>query len=404
MNIRVPQQFETVPASIQGISGAFRGADSRTRLILSLLGVVGAVALVWLAVRVFSGRNEHVAPPPPVKVVSAKQSNVTVVEHTLGTVVANATVQVTARVDGQLMSAGFKEGDIVHAGQLIFQLDPRPFRAALAQAQAALAKDQAMLLSARNDKARYDTLFKQNAASQQQRDQADANSKALAATVQSDRAAVDVARLNLGYSQIHSPIDGKTGPILVQPGNLVVANGTTPLVTITQIQPVKVSFSLPQSDLPRIQSRRRENALSAAIDTHSAGGKPVQAAVDFVGNAVSNTTGTIESRATFANEDMSLVPGQLIDVSVALDSLKGAIVLPREAVNIGPNGRYVYVVAKDGTAEMRPVTVLFDNGATIALSGKVGKGEKVISDGQLRVIPGKPVSVVKPDGSAHKAP
>jgi multidrug efflux system membrane fusion protein len=404
MNIRVPQQFETVPASIQGIPAAIRGADSRTRLILSLLAVVGAVALVWLLVRVFSGGNEHVLPPPPVKVVAAQQSNVTVVEHTLGTVVANATVQVTARVDGQLLSAGFKEGDIVHAGQTIFQLDPRPFRAALEQAQAQLAKDQAMLISARNDQTRYNTLFKQNAASQQQRDQADATAKGMAATVQSDHAAVDVARLNLGYSQIHSPIDGKTGPILVQPGNLIVANGTSPLVTITQVQPVKVSFSLPQSDLPRIQSRKRENSLTAAIDAHASGGKSVHAPVDFVGNAVSNTTGTIELRATFVNEDMSLVPGQLIDVSVALDNLKGAIVLPREAVNIGPNGRYVYVVNKDGAAEMRTVNVLFDNGATLAVSGKVRKGEKVISDGQLRVIPGKPVSVVKPDRSARKAP
>ena len=238
----------------------------------------------------------------------------TVVEHTLGTVVANATVQVTARVDGQMMSAGFKEGDIVHAGQVIFRLDPRPFQAAVEQAQGTLAKDQAMLASAHNDQIRYDTLFKQNAISQQQRDQADANAKALAATVQSDRAALDVAKLNLDYSVIHSPIDGKTGPILIQPGNLVIANGTNPLVTITQIQPVKVSFSLPQSDLPRIQNRAAQDTLTAAVDMHDTGGKPIQARVDFVSNAVSNTTGTIELRATFANADMRLVPGQLVDV------------------------------------------------------------------------------------------
>ena len=228
------------------------------------------------------------------------------------------------------------------------------------------------------------TLFKQNAASSQQRDQADAAAKALAATVQSDRAAVDVAQLNLNYSQIRSPIEGKTGPILVQPGNLIVANGTSPLVTIMQVQPVKVSFSLPQSDLPRIQDRRRSGGLTATINTHGAGTAPVRANIDFIGNAVSNTTGTIELRATFANEDMSLVPGQLIDVSVALNSLKGAIVLPREAVNIGPDSRYVYVVNKDGNAEMRPVTVLFDNGATIAVSGNLRQGDKVVTDGQLR--------------------
>jgi multidrug efflux system membrane fusion protein len=220
--------------------------------------------------------------------------------------------------------------------------------------------------------------------------------------VQSDRAALDVAKLNLDYSVIHSPIDGKTGPILVQPGNLVTANGTNPLVTITQIQPVKISFSLPQSDLPRIQNRAAQNTLTAAVDLHDSSGKPIKARVDFVSNAVSSTTGTIELRATFANADMRLVPGQLVDVSVALDSLPHAIVVPREAVNVGPDGRYVYVVGKDDNAELRQVAVLFDGGATIAISGPVRAGEPVITDGQLRVIPGKPVSIVK--AAAPKAP
>ncbi|HVU19259.1 MAG TPA: efflux RND transporter periplasmic adaptor subunit [Rhizomicrobium sp.] len=368
------------------------------------MGVALAVALVWAAVQFFSGPATPPQFAPPVKAVAAVRTNVTVVEHTLGTVVANATVQVTARVDGQMMSTGFKEGDIVHSGQILFRLDPRPFIAALEQAKAALAKDQAMLLSAQNDRKRYDTLFKAGAASSQQRDQADATAKGLVATVQSDRAAVDVAKLNLAYSQIHSPIDGKTGPILVQPGNLVVANGSAPLVTITQIQPVKVSFSLPQSDLPRIQERQRQGKLTASIDTHATGGKPMIAAVDFVGNAVSNTTGTIELRATFANTDLSLVPGQLIDVSVALNNLRGAIVVPREAVNVGPDGRYVYVVGKDNNADLRPVQVLFDNGATMAISGNLKAGDKVITDGQLRVVPGKPVTVQASSGAARKAP
>jgi len=403
MNIRVPHQFETIPASVQGIPAAIRRADSRTRLIASVVGIAAIVAIAWYLFAPSAKKKDNV---PPVIVTTAHRSDVTVVEHTLGTVVANATVQVTARVDGQLLYAGFKEGDIVHAGQLIFQLDPRPLKAALEQVQAALAKDRAMLASAQNDRARYDTLFKAGAASQQQRDQADATAKALAATVQSDRAAVDMAALNLGYAQIRSPVEGKTGPILVQPGNLVVANATSPLVTITQVQPVKVSFSLPQSDLPRIQDRKRTGGLTATIDPHGGGAAPVRANIDFIGNAVSNTTGTIELRATFANEDLSLVPGQLIDVSVALNSLKGAIVLPREAVNIGPDGRYVYVVTRDGNAELRPVNILFDSGATIAVSGKVRAGDKVVTDGQLRIVPGNPVSIVGPagHGAAHKAP
>lgn len=403
MNIRFPIAAESFPDSVQKLPAALR-TNTRLRLIASLVGVILAIALVWAGVRILAGSSTPIQPAPPVKAVSAIKKDVTVVEHTLGTVVANATVQVTARVDGQMMSTGFKEGDIVHSGQIIFRLDPRPFTAALQQAQAALAKDQAMLLSAQNDRKRYDTLFKAGAASSQQRDQADAAAKGMVASVQSDRAAVDVAKLNLAYSQIHSPIDGKTGPILVQPGNLVVANGTNPLVTITQIQPVKVSFSLPQSDLPRIQERQRTGALTASVDTHSAGGKPLVASVDFVGNAVSNTTGTIELRATFANADMSLVPGQLIDVSVALNNLRGTLVVPREAVNVGPNGRYVYVVSKDGNAELRPVNVLFDNGATMAISGKLKAGDKVITDGQLRVVPGKPVKVQASGGAARNAP
>jgi len=401
MNIRFPTTSETFPESVQKLPAALR-TNTRLRLIASLIGVIVAVLAVWIIVRLIMGPAAPAHPPPPVKVAAVQQSNVTVVEHTLGTVIANATVQVTARVDGQMLAATFKEGDIVHAGQLIFRLDPRPFTAALSQAQAALAKDQAMLLSSQNDRKRYDTLFKAGAASSQQRDQADAAAKGFVASVQADRAAVDMAKLNLAYSQIRSPIDGKTGPILIQPGNLVVANGTAPLVTITQIQPVKISFSLPQSDLPRIQERQRTGALTASVDTHSASGKPLNANVDFVGNAVSNTTGTIELRATFANEDMSLVPGQLIDVSVALNDLHGALVVPREAVNVGPNGRYVYAV-RDGNAMLQPVDVLFDNGATIAISGKqLKRGDKVITDGQLRVIPGKPVAIS--GGAAHKAP
>jgi multidrug efflux system membrane fusion protein len=332
-------------------------------------------------------------PPPPVIVATAASRNVTVVEHTIGTVIANSTVQITARVSGQLLSASFKEGQIVRAGDLLFQIDPKPFVAALEQARAQLAKDSAQLFSARNDQKRYATLFAQNAASSQQRDQADATAKGMAATVAADRAALDVAELNLGYTQIRSPIDGKTGPILIQPGNLIAVNGASPLVVVTQIQPVKVSFSLPQSDLPQIQARASQHALSVAIDMH---GARLTAPVDFVGNEVDNKTGTIELRATFDNRDQWLVPGQLIDVAVALNSLKNAIVVPREAVNDGPDGRYVFVVTPDNVAVMRPVNVLFDDGANMTVSGGVKRGDKVIVDGQLRVVPGTAVSITRP--------
>ena len=391
MNIWLTNAFEALPGRVRRVRQDFGRLDRRTRLISGALAAVAVALLAWHFLAGDQGGRKR--QPPPVIVATAASRNVTVVEPTVGTVVANSTVQITARVSGQLLSASFKEGQIVRAGDLLFQIDPKPFVAALEQARAQLAKDSAQLFSARNDQKRYAALFAQNAASSQQRDQADAAAKGLAATVASDRAALDVARLNLGYTEIRSPIDGKTGPILIQPGNLIAVNGASPLVLVNQIQPLKVSFSLPQSDLPQIQARASEHALSLTINLH---GARLTAPVDFVGNEVDDKTGTIELRATFDNRDQRLVPGQMIDVAVALNSLKNATVVPREAVNDGPNGRYVFVVTPNNIAVMRPVNVLFDDGTNIAVSGGVKRGDNVIIDGQLRVVPGKEVGITRP--------
>ena len=391
MKLWFANALEALPERVRHLPQAFSRLDRRTQLIIG--GALAAVVIL-LAWHFLAGdRSGRRMPPPPVIVATVATRTVTVVEHTVGTVVANSVVQLTARVSGQMMSASFKEGQIVHAGELLFQIDPKPFLAAREQARAQLAKDVAQFAIARNDKNRYATLFAQNAASSQQRDQADATAKSLAATVASDRAVLDVAELNLGYTQIRSPIDGKTGPILIHPGNLVSANGASPLVVVAQIQPVKVSFSLPQSDLPQIQARAGQHALSVMIDMH---GARLTTPVDFIGNEVDDKTGTIELRATFDNRDLRLVPGQLIDVAVALNSLKNATVVPREAVNDGPNGRYVYVVTPDSVAVMRPVNVLFDDGTNMAVSGGVKRGDKVVIDGQLRVVPGGAVGIMQP--------
>ena len=391
MNIWLTNAFEALPGRVRRVRQDFGRLDRRTRLISGALAAVAVALLAWHFLAGDQGGRKR--QPPPVIVATAASRNVTVVEPTVGTVVANSTVQITARVSGQLLSASFKEGQIVRAGDLLFQIDPKPFVAALEQARAQLAKDSAQLFSARNDQKRYAALFAQNAASSQQRDQAAAAAKGLAATVASDRAALDVARLNLGYTEIRSPIDGKTGPILIQPGNLIAVNGASPLVLVNQIQPLKVSFSLPQSDLPQIQARASEHALSLTINLH---GARLTAPVDFVGNEVDDKTGTIELRATFDNRDQRLVPGQMIDVAVALNSLKNATVVPRDAVNDGPNGRYVFVVTPNNIAVMRPVNVLFDDGTNIAVSGGVKRGDNVIIDGQLRVVPGKEVGITRP--------
>lgn len=361
------------------------------KLIFGAGAVVLAALLAWA---IFGGSSEqHMRPPPPVNVARATTSDVIVSEHALGTVVANATVNVTSQVDGQVSQAHFKEGDIVHKGDVLFTLDPRPFDAAVAQARANLARDEAQYVSAQRNAARYEELAKENAVSPSQRDEIVAQAGALAGTVKADKAAVDIAQLNRQYATIHSPIDGKTGPILIQPGNLVKANDVNSMVVITQEQPVKISFFLPQSDLPKIQAQHAANRLIATVTPHDNAGAPASARVDFTGNAVNQQTGTIELRATFANDEMRFVPGQVVDVSVALGELPHAIVVPDAAVNTGPDGRYVYVVNKDGTARMEKVTVLFAQGTTDAISGKVKPGEQVITEGQFRVEPGKPVSI-----------
>jgi len=361
----------------------------------------GALALVLIAFAYMTHEQGQQAPPAPraaaapVRVATAARRDVAVVERTIGTVLANTTVQVTARVAGVIDSAAFREGQLVKAGDLLFQIDPRPYQASLAQARADLAKDQAQLDNAVNNEKRTRSVFDEKLTSAEQLDAAIAATGSARAAVQADQAAVDIATLNLDYTRIRSPIDGKTGAILVEPGNLVAANGTSPLVTITQIQPIKVSFALPQSDLPQIQTRAGAGGLVATVEPRGVSGEDADgdtAPVDFVSNRVDDATGTIELRATLPNANAALVPGQLVDVQVRLDSLPLATVVPHAAVNDGPGGQFAYVVTADRRAEQRNVRVLFDDGADVAIDGDVRPGEIVIVEGQLRVIPGAAVS------------
>jgi multidrug efflux system membrane fusion protein len=320
---------------------------------------------------------------PPVKVAVAHQRDMAVIERTIGTVVANSSVSVTARVQGQLTKAYFKEGQMVKEGDLLFQIDPSPYKAAYDATLATLA-------GAKTNADRSASLLKQNAIAPQIND----NNQA---AFQQAQANAEAARLNLQFTEIRSPIDGKTGPILLQPGNLVSVNGlTAPLVNITQIKPIKISFALSQADLPRIQARAKTpQGLNAVVALHDAGGdQDISAPVNFISNAVAATSGTIELRATFANIDAALVPGQLVDVVVDLASIPKAIVVPREAVNQGSTGAYVYVVDREeSVAQMRPVKIAFDDGMNAAVVGNVHDNDQVIVDGQLRVIPGGKVSV-----------
>ncbi len=338
-----------------------------------------------------AGRGRGVQGAPPVKVAAAHQQEMPVIEKTIGTVVANSTVSVTARVQGQLTKAYFKEGQMVKEGDLLFQIDPSPFQAAYDATLATLA-------GAKTNADRSAALLKQNAIAPQTND----NNQA---AYDQAKANAEAARLNLQFTQIRSPITGKTGPILLQPGNLVSVNGlTAPLVSITQVQPIKVSFALPQVDLPRIQARAHTaEGLKAVVALHDAGGdQDLDAPVDFISNQVAATSGTIELRASFLNTDLALVPGQLVDVVVQLASIPNAIVVPREAVNLGPTGPYVYVVDPDEhVAQMRPIKIAFDDGVNAAIVGDVHDNDQVIVDGQLRVIPGGKVQFTGAGGNGQ---
>lgn len=327
----------------------------------------------------------------PVKVAAVESRTMAVIERTIGTVIANSNVSVNARVQGQLVKAFFKEGQMVKLGDPLFQIDPRPYQATYDNAMASLA-------SAKAKADRFTRLKAQNAIAGQTFDDAQASYLEAKATA-------EMARLNLDFTLIRAPVTGKTGPMLIQPGNMVAAStastSATPLVTITEIQPVKISLALPQSDLPRIQEMAHSKGLTITMNMHDAGGGQDRTAnVDFISNTVTNNTGTIELRATYPNADLALVPGQLVDVTVALSQIPNALVVPRDAVNTGPDGQYVYTVL-DGTAQQVPVKVLFDDGTSDAVQGSLKRGQQVIVDGQLRVVPGAKVNIT--GARAHAA-
>jgi len=399
------ETFRISDAAPQKTAGRLQGLRRRGRIVLYGLGILAVLLLAWHFLGPLFAPRRKAPPPPPVKVAVAQRRDVTVAQKTIGTVVSPATVQVTAQVTGKLLAANFHEGDIVYKGQLLFQIDPAPYQAVEAQAEGQLTRDTATVANDRLDLQRYQTLAQQNAISNQQLATQAAKVKSDEGVVETDKAAVQSARINLNFTRIVSPIDGKTGPILIQPGNVIpaVSAGTQPLVSITQIQPIKVSFMLPQNGLAQIQNQFNQHRLMATVPVAGAEGGAEKAPVDFVSNAVSAATGTIELRADFPNSDMRLVPGQTVTVAVTINQIPGAVVVPRDAVNLGPENNFVLVVGKDGKAYSRTVKVLNDDGVDDAVEGDVKPGDKVVTDGQLRVTPGQPVRVMKDRGGRKSA-
>ena len=352
-------------------------------------------------------------PSIPVTLTVAKRQAVPYTITASGIVVPAQTAVVAPQVDGIITSVTFHEGDEVRPGQLLFQIEPRPYAAAYQQALAALARDRALDENARQMALRYDDLFRNGLASQTQVDSEHTAARAADAVVQADSAAVTTARFNLDNTSIRAPIGGRTGMLLVHVGNLVHAAGSNGLVTISQLHPIDVRFAVPASYLPLIQQYSGRGVLrvaashglaqdSSADSTGLSGaggadGDGPAAGVEtgtlsFIDNAVDTSTGTVMLKASFANPGRTLWPGQFVSLRLRLFTEDQALVVPTQAVLVGQQGAYVYVVDSTGAAQSRPV-VLERTAGTVAVIGRgLREGEKVVAEGQSRLTPGAKVT------------
>jgi multidrug efflux system membrane fusion protein len=310
----------------------------------------------------------------------------------IGTAEAESTVAVHAQITGAITSVNFKEGDDVTEGQELFTLDRRPLEATLAQVEANLARDLATSSNARTQAGRYQTLAARGLVSGQEMQASATAAAALEATVEADRAAVENAKVQLEYATIKAPISGRTGALIVHPGNLVRANDATPLVVINRIAPINVSFGIPEGQLPAFKRYLAERTLrveaNAPSETVASMGH-----IAFIDNAVDPTTGTIKIKGSFANEDRRLWPGQFVNVVVTLRMDSTAIVVPTAAIQAGQQGDFAYVVKPNQTVDLRSVTIDRTAGAESVVKDGLAPGETVITDGQLRLVAGSHIKV-----------
>jgi multidrug efflux system membrane fusion protein len=333
----------------------------------------------------------------PVSVAKATLKTVPINLTSIGTGEAYSTVSIKSQVNGVLESVHFGQGDFVKKGDLLFTLDKRPFEAALEQARATLARDKAQASLNRVQAERYSKLFAAGIAPKEQLDQVQATAEAQDATVRADEAAAKQAELDLQYCTISSPIDGRTGALQVYPGNLVKQNDVPILIVINQITPIYVNFSVPEQYLGDVKKYMAQGRLQVQATPNGETGAET-GTLTFVDNAVDNTTGTIKLKATFSNSDHRLWPGQFATVSLRLAKEENAIVVPSQAVQTGQSGDFVYVVKPDMTAESRQVKVVRTVEGESVISSGVGPGETVVTDGQLRLIPG--IKVQLKEGSS----
>jgi membrane fusion protein, multidrug efflux system len=370
------------------------GYSLAARKLLTVAVLLG----VFLPVGCSNGRVQPAAgpgdrPPAPVVVAVVEQRDIPIQISAIGNVEAYQTVQIRSQVNGQIEQILFKEGEDVRKGQLLVRLDKRPFQADLEKAIGQQKHDQAQAENSRLQADRYSALEKQGVVSQEQADQVRTQARADASAVEADKAAVDAARVQLQYTDIFAPIDARTGVLMMNVGNLIKANDTPYLVQLNQVTPIYLTFSVPESVLEQV--RRYSSTRKLAVFAYPKGQttNPAEGYLSFIDNGVDTTTGTVKLKATFANKDRRLWPGEFADTVLQLSVAKNAIVVQTRAVQTGQQGEYVYVVTPDSTAESRPVKTAGTYQDLTVVSAGVKAGERVIVGGHLRVAPNAKVAV-----------
>ena len=368
------------------------------------LGAGRSLALpLLLAVVAGCSRGARTANSPvpvaPVRVVEAEGKDVPDQVQAIGHVTAFATVAVKSLVDGQLASALFQEGDAVKQGEMILKMDPRGFEATLHQAEANLAKDAALATNTLVEARREETLFNEKIVATDVAESARAAAAAAEATVLADQAAVESARLQLSYCTITSPINGRAGKLLVNAGNMVKNNDTV-IVTLNQTRPIYVDFAVPEQELSSIREHMANGALKveATVPDHETNTSVGE--LRLMDNTVDPTTGTVPLRASFSNDDERLWPGQFVNVALTLATRTNAVVVPSQAVQVGQQGQYLFVVKSDLTVELRPIVIGNRIGEESVITSGVRPGEKLVTTGQLRLVPGMRVQIQNQSGNS----
>ena len=376
----------------------------RSSGVAAIVMVLVAAAGGYFAIEQMGRDKARAAAAPsgpviPVTTAIAETRDVPVFVRGIGTVQAYQTVQVKSRVDGQIIKIAFSEGQDVKAGDPLFQIDPRPFKALLEQAQAARQRDEAQLAGAQQDLERYSKLIGSGYQSRQSFDQQKTQVDTLKGSIAADQAQIDTAQLNLAYADIRAPIDGRTGQRFVDLGNLIQAGQGTTLVTITQIKPIYVNFTIPQYANHNLRKNHAANPLKVLAYAADDKFKLAEGTLTLVDNQIDTATGTLRLKASFENSDERLWPGEFVNVHLQTSVNKGAVTVPQRAIMQGANGYYGFVVKPDLTVERRDLEVVSQQDGLAVIAKGFAAGEKVVVDGQYRLVNGSHVRVDSPAAS-----